>query len=649
YLSEGRSWLDEILARLEESPTEISSPEVLAAVYIAAADLAEVQRDYPKLRHFLEKAHPLWHRTENPTGIAKSYLFLGRMYHDLEQFDQAEAAISQGLTLARELGQPSLILTALNSLGNLAHYRGELPKAQIYIEECLSLARQQGNVIRVSTALGNLGSIHQVQGNYPLARKFFEEALSMFRALGFKERVAGVLGNLGNTGLKIDDLDFAEARYVECLQIRRELGLQEQTDQPLHGLGIVASRRGDTRKALAFLSESLTVQHASGKVRGLPSLIETIGNIALEKGLAKEAANLYGAMEALGERKITAARSPYGQATYDQHVEEMRRQLSTDSFTQAWQTGRALSLEEAIALARTLSTLLEETSPVNQPTRGTQVKPSSPPARYVQEDLLAIGGMGEVYRGRESSTGQLVAIKKIKADLLPTDAETVARFVREGELLRQLNHPNIVKMLAFQRENGHFWLVMEYVPGGTLRNLLDEHPHLPIQQVLSLALELADALARAHHLHILHRDLKPENILLAADGTPRLTDFGLAYHMGSDPRLTQPGLVVGTTAYLSPEACMGEVLDTRSDVWSFGVVLFEMLTGQNPFRAENRMTTLVNILTRPLPDLSTLRPDTPPAVISLVARMVNKESTNRLGSMRQVAAELEQGVKRRCC
>jgi serine/threonine protein kinase len=143
--------------------------------------------------------------------------------------------------------------------------------------------------------------------------------------------------------------------------------------------------------------------------------------------------------------------------------------------------------------------------------------------------LIASGGMGEVYQGRDTETGQRVAIKRLKPELVAQHPEMIQRLIREGEALRQLNHPNIVQVLATIESEDQPLIVMEYVPGGSLRELLEDQPQLPLDRVLDISLELADALARAHHLDILHRDLKPDNVLLAEDGTPRLTDFGVAY------------------------------------------------------------------------------------------------------------------------
>ena len=260
--------------------------------------------------------------------------------------------------------------------------------------------------------------------------------------------------------------------------------------------------------------------------------------------------------------------------------------------------------------------------------------------RFAIERLIGQGGMGEVYLGRDEQTGEPVAIKRLKPELLAADPDMVTRFVQEGEALRQLNHPNIVRMLAAALHNHTHYLILEYVAGGSLQEYLEKHGPLPIPRVLEIALDLADALARTHRLNIIHRDLKPANVLLATDGTPRLTDFGTA-RLLQNKGVTQSGVLVGTMAYLSPEACSGQELDTRTDIWAFGVLLFEMLTGHPPFRGSNIAATLRAILTEPTPDLHHLRPDVSDALADLVYRMLSKDRQQRLPSIRLAGAELE--------
>jgi predicted ATPase/serine/threonine protein kinase/DNA-binding SARP family transcriptional activator len=301
--------------------------------------------------------------------------------------------------------------------------------------------------------------------------------------------------------------------------------------------------------------------------------------------------------------------------------------------------------EETMALYEQIKR--RQLEPPVEPVPAPEARPSidavelPPQERFELQELMAIGGHAEVYRGRDRLTGAEVVIKRLKPELVVKDANYLERFVREGEALRRLEHPNIVHMLASFEYEGQQQIVMELVPGGSLRDLLDQQHRLPLERVLDVGLELADALARAHHMNIIHRDLKPDNVLLASDGTPRLTDFGLAQLKRDDLRLTQTGAVIGSPAYMSPEALHGQELDPASDVWSFGVLLYEMLAGRRPFEGEQLTPVLVSILQEPPPPVTAFRDDIPPALAALLERMLVKERNERISSMRQVAAELE--------
>jgi serine/threonine-protein kinase len=261
------------------------------------------------------------------------------------------------------------------------------------------------------------------------------------------------------------------------------------------------------------------------------------------------------------------------------------------------------------------------------------------------QDLLGRGSMGVVYRATDTQTGELVAVKALNPDVIAHDPDLVQRFVREGEALRQLNHPNIVRMIAAVQEQGQHYLIVEYVSGGSLADMLASQGRLPSGRVTELALDLADALTRAHRLGIIHRDLKPANVLLAEDGTPRLADFGIA-HLADSPRLTRTGVLMGTIDYLSPEVCQGEPADERADIWAFGVMLFQMLSGRRPFEAKTLSAKITAILTQPVPDLAQLTPDIPEALIDLVYRMLAKDPQQRIPSVRLIGAELEAMLKR---
>ncbi len=262
--------------------------------------------------------------------------------------------------------------------------------------------------------------------------------------------------------------------------------------------------------------------------------------------------------------------------------------------------------------------------------------------RYTITGRIGKGGMGVVYRAADSLTGQEVAVKVLSSDLSP-DPDMLERFRREGEALRQLRHPNIVGFVDMFPHEGQHVIVMEFVPGGSLHGLIKREGLLPLDRARRLALELCDALTRAHHLNIIHRDIKPENILIDADGTPKLTDFGLARLIGEGTRLTGTGTLLGTPYYMSPEAWEGKPLDAQADIWSLGVVLYEVLTGSVPFGGETLAAVMNKVLTAPLPDMPTLRADLPEGWVQIVNQMLVRDKASRYQSIREVAADLERG------
>ncbi len=264
--------------------------------------------------------------------------------------------------------------------------------------------------------------------------------------------------------------------------------------------------------------------------------------------------------------------------------------------------------------------------------------------RYELLTEIGQGGMGKVYKSRDIKTGELVAVKALKPDVIESDPSMVERFDREGEALRRLNHPNMVRVLANIEENDAHYLVMDYVSGGTLNDLMRHENPMQITTVLNIALDLCDALTRAHRLKILHRDIKPANVLIAEDGTPRLTDFGVA-RMEDRSRVTEAGMIIGTYNYLSPEAIHGMEPDERSDIWAFGVMLFEMLTNKRPFEQNQVGAIIGSILNDETPDILELRPDIPPQLAELVYSMLEKDRDRRISSARQIGVAVEDIIR----
>jgi serine/threonine protein kinase len=259
---------------------------------------------------------------------------------------------------------------------------------------------------------------------------------------------------------------------------------------------------------------------------------------------------------------------------------------------------------------------------------------------------LGAGGMGEVYRARDTKLDRDVAIK-VLPDVFVSDPERVARFQREAKTLAALNHPHIGGIYGLEDAGGVHALVLELVDGPTLADRIAQGP-IPCDEALPIARQIAEALEAAHEAGIIHRDLKPANIKLRPDGTVKVLDFGLAKaldptsaaasNVTASPTITTPammtgiGMILGTAAYMSPEQAKGRPADKRSDVWAFGCVLYEMLTGKRPFEGEDVSDTLAAVL-RAEPDWNALPTSLPPSLALLVRRCLERDRRRRIGDV----------------
>jgi serine/threonine-protein kinase len=267
---------------------------------------------------------------------------------------------------------------------------------------------------------------------------------------------------------------------------------------------------------------------------------------------------------------------------------------------------------------------------------------------------LGVGGMGEVYRARDTKLGREVAIKVLPA-AFAGDPERMARFQREARLLAVLNHPGIATIHGFEEADSHRALVMELVPGPTLAERISLGP-LPFEEAATIALQIAQALEYAHEHGIVHRDLKPANVKLTGDGAVKLLDFGLAKALSDEPAATdasqsptlsalasRAGLILGTAAYMSPEQAKGKAADRRSDVWSFGVVVYEMLSGSRMFGGETAAETLASVL-KSEPEWGALPAGTPTGVRRLLRRCLDKDARRRVQAIGEARIAIEDAL-----
>ena len=263
--------------------------------------------------------------------------------------------------------------------------------------------------------------------------------------------------------------------------------------------------------------------------------------------------------------------------------------------------------------------------------------------RYELDSKLGSGGMSTVYLARDATLERWVAVKILHREI-SDQPDQIERFRREARTVAQLSHPNVVAVIDAGEDGGHPYIVFEYVEGETLKQRIERLGQLPLDEASAYAIEVGRGLAAAHARRMVHRDVKPQNVLIDAEGRAKVTDFGIARELEADG-LTATGRVLGTTDYVSPEQAMGQNVDARSDIYSLGVVMFEMLTGRPPFAAETLVGVAMKHVNEDMPDIQVRRPEVSSALAAVVDRATVKDPSGRYIDMATMLDDLESALE----
>ncbi len=249
-------------------------------------------------------------------------------------------------------------------------------------------------------------------------------------------------------------------------------------------------------------------------------------------------------------------------------------------------------------------------------------------SNYKVIEKLGQGGMATVYKAHELSLNRVVALK-VLSSRLSEDAEYIKRFQREAQAAAKLNHPNIVQIYAIGQEKDVHYFAMEYIKGKSLADIAKEKKILSPAEAIAVIKPVAEALGEAHKAGLVHRDVKPSNIMIDPSGRPKVTDFGIAYVSEAKTKLTQEGSIIGTPEYLSPEQCEGKTVDARSDIFSLGVTLYEILSGKTPYQADTPVSTLMKIIQGNFLPLKEVNLGVPDPVVKVVEKMMETDPQKR--------------------
>ena len=262
--------------------------------------------------------------------------------------------------------------------------------------------------------------------------------------------------------------------------------------------------------------------------------------------------------------------------------------------------------------------------------------------RYRLDAQIGAGGMSTVYKAFDINLERQVAIKLLHREM-SADSDQLERFRREARAVAQLSHPHVVSVIDAGEDENRPYIVFEYVEGETLKDRIRRLGRLPVDEALAYAIEIARALGCAHSHHIVHRDVKPQNVLIDPEGSAKVTDFGIARSLRDDG-LTADGRVLGTTDYVSPEQALGHDVDGQSDIYSLGIVLYEMLTGDVPFHGENQISVAMKHVREDLPDIQAIRPEVSATTAAVLDRMTDKDVAHRYPDVPSLVADLEDAL-----
>jgi hypothetical protein len=259
--------------------------------------------------------------------------------------------------------------------------------------------------------------------------------------------------------------------------------------------------------------------------------------------------------------------------------------------------------------------------------------------RYRLEARIGTGGMSTVYRAVDETLQRNVAVKLMNREI-SGDSDQLLRFRREARAVAQLSHPHVVGVIDAGEDDGRSYIVFEYVEGETLKERIRRMGRLPIPEAVAYSIEIARALGAAHSHHIVHRDVKPQNVMIDDEGSAKVTDFGIARTLDEDG-LTVDGRVLGTTDYVSPEQALGQDVNGQSDLYSLGIVLYEMLTGEVPFKGDNQVAVAMKHVREELPDVRAQRPEVSAALAAVIDTATAKRPENRYADDQELIADLE--------
>ena len=634
---------------------------------------------YEKALRHIQDALDMFTKLGDKKGIGASLNNVGNVYYYLSNYNESLKYYLESKKIYDQIGNKSGVSDTLNCIGNIYYKLGIYDKALEYYMKSLELKEEAGDKKGTAYSLGNIGAIYYGLNNYKKALKYYSKSLTIKEEIGDKNGTAISLANIGNVYLQVREFKKAFEYYQESLKIFREIGDKRSIGQTLNLIGIVYKDMKKYDESLESFTSSMEMSKEIGDKNGISSALCNRGFLLgkmkksdqalvdLEQGLkiAKEIKSQdliqfsYRILSELHTEKGDYKKALEYHRLYSNIKDTIFSEKSRQRIAELEAQSDLLKKEKEIEI-------LKQRNRIQKITRNAFIfsfililiilillfkkylyffsfwKKHKYIGQFRLLDVIGTGGMSVVYKAHSvRDKSEIFAIKVLKEEYF-TNETMRNRFKQEATLIDKLNHPNIIKVIERGEYKGKLFITMEFLQGETLNVLIEREAPIDLELCFHVLIQVTDALVLIHSNNIIHRDLTPKNIMLIEkDGDPnfvKLLDFGIA-RKKFQTRLTKTGFAVGTVSYMSPEQISRSKLTQSSDIFSLGVIFYEVITGEKPFYGEDENEIFNKILNETPVEPVELRPEIPVQLNQIIKKMLDKDQKSRITS-KEILKEL---------
>lgn len=618
-----------IFKRLGEKREIADSSNTVGCVYYSLGN-------YKKALEYHREALKIRQEMDNKIDMAASFGNIGVVYSAIGQYDKALEYQLKALRIRLELDDKLGISVAFNSLGTIYSRLRDNDKALEYFLKSLKIKEEIGYRFGMVSSLEGIGKIYTELKDYDRALKFLLRSLRLKEEIGDKRRISSSLSSIGDIYLSMKDFDKALEYYTHSLKIEEKIGDELVLSASLNKIGLVHIKLKEFNKALFFLNKSLKIARRINANETIKSVYFNLSDLYVRQGDYRSALKYYKLYAKTNDeifnenssRQIAEMQTRFETLEKEKEIEILKK---NNRIQQLIVNRQKLIRNVAVIVSMLLLIIFFQFFKKYRYLFSFWKKRNFI-AHYKLLGRMGSGGMGNIYRARDIQNKSRICAIKLLKDEYYRDEQYKRRFKNEAALIDQLSHPNIVRVMERGESEGNLYIAMELLDGQTLAHFLSTHEDFDLPVCLKIMIQMADALTEIHKRGIVHRDLKPENIMIVhTEENPmmvKLLDFGLA-RLQSLTRLTRTGMIMGTIYYVAPEQLSGARVSSASDVYSLGVIFYQVLTREKPFSGDTAFAIARQIFRKDPEDIHKIRPEIPPSLNTLVKTMIAKDPSKR--------------------